>query len=1182
MGIAQALTNDIERSVKMKRVPILTALALSLRDMVEQSFLVTDPRTEDDVRNVVSLKRISTIEQRSCDPGVGVDDRQFSSLTGILLFDGLPDENGVIQPIDSMTNMAGRGDDLDVRFTATGTTDQKEEKIKRYGVKRPGDVTWRVRTPVMMAGVTSVIDYMAFRCTRMKYLHSISLKWSDRRWDGRQVPLDRDNYRPAGEKTDMIIIPAMWMDPTMTTVDPNIWQPYQPIIAANYNEYVARQKDELKYDGLAFVTTYQDYMVILKDGVSPIDAIGRVYRGLDTQLNRSLRIAFDKNIKSVGSDVDTYEVTCFDPHTQGTDDTQAHFNTQELNGVWRLTSSFECTDGATDADKLQNDGWFFSPLATYSLSSDIPSFLPPFAYDSNGNPVYGSKSLSLSGFAVRRMVLKDGTYALKFWVKGLTGSQRVEVVRNTRQKPKGQWMTGNRVTNVEHFREAYETVAASQIRSNGGWTEVWINFSLVDHYQVSEPYPQHELYIVIQADDGSLFDQFNLLEIAAPHKVSILNTINRSDISDITIPELKHVDLEKAFNNTPTPSQIQIESPASAFRFDGKNIACELVSQTAYNAHETGTTINSWFRVNSEDEAGNRVLYRLGGFTLFQKNGVHIPGYSCSLNNKKNLIFTLNNSQVFSSSSILNHFLHPAVCNSCTLPRIDWSNPTQYENYQQAYHLTGLQPSESYKIENTGSGPIALRVTTDITHRLYDDIGYGKQIIVARTGSLTVDPYDFAGDFLWLNGGTCQTPNGQTYSVLPGQMVLFSRYMQFHENAAYAPVVPHQDLSPGSGSGFYFSPAPMNGFLDPDSATIDMLKRYPLFLTGILQFDRWFNFDVSMAGSTAVISINGVMVGKNTSITFPGGENGDRLIIGTANSDATGMGAPISVYSFKIFQRQNTQADCIALVGGEATNFNLAQYQIFGELLDFDGDGVLDFWQEDMTDLGLWTIWTPGSYPIRSPAIAQGWVRADGPDPTAIRVDYDRNRNLIADWYDDQYLQELIDAQTIGFQDGLIFWDFATPEQDGVHGYKDRYWDPVCRKYVNRTLSYYDWLSGVITNEVNSVIAITDDIPNTVTAGSPIPDPSPFPPPKPPNSPYASFGSQDGQLLMTGVKGWFGYSGLLGYRDSIDKVRLNGVIFNYLQIELHFRAPRAELEALLAPYAKSIDQLFTNDIIGGR
>ena len=90
MGISKALTNDLERAVKMGRVPILSAIALSLRDIVEQRWIITDPRNEDDARNIVSLKRISKIEQRSCKPGVGVDDRQFSELTGVLLFNGIP------------------------------------------------------------------------------------------------------------------------------------------------------------------------------------------------------------------------------------------------------------------------------------------------------------------------------------------------------------------------------------------------------------------------------------------------------------------------------------------------------------------------------------------------------------------------------------------------------------------------------------------------------------------------------------------------------------------------------------------------------------------------------------------------------------------------------------------------------------------------------------------------------------------------------------------------------------------------------------------------------------------------------------------------------------------------------------------------------------------------------------
>ena len=69
---------------------------------------------------------------------------------------------------------------------------------------------------------------------------------------------------------------------------------------------------------------------------------------------------------------------------------------------------------------------------------------------------------------------------------------------------------------------------------------------------------------------------------------------------------------------------------------------------------------------------------------------------------------------------------------------------------------------------------------------------------------------------------------------------------------------------------------------------------------------------------------------------------------------------------------------------------------------------------------------------------------------------------------------------------------------------------------------------------------------------------------------------------MTGVKGWFGFNGLIGYRDSLEKVFNEGVVFNYLQIELHFRAPRTELEALLKPYAHSIDDIFEDAYEGNR
>jgi hypothetical protein len=996
----------------------------------------------------------------------------------------------------------------------------------------------------------------------------------------------------------MVIIPAMWMDETMTQVDPNLWGPYQALVTANREEYEARQQDEMSLDAQAFVDTYKQYRTILTDADRPVQDVGRVFRGLDTQLNRSLRVPFDRNIKSAGDNIDTYEIFNFDPKTQGADQTQLVFNTQTISGGWRLTSSFECTVGAAAIDKIHNDGWYGDGVL--SLSSDIPANLPAFAFEPDGTPVYGQKSLSIvaagddTGFAARRLLLRDGKYALSFWVKTTNSNvggpfTKVAVIRNTRQEPKGQWMVGSpptvpgdRVTSVEHFRNAYETVAEASIREIAGWKQYWINFELVDHYKVSEEeYPPHEVYIVVESDNV-LVDHFNLLTIASENKLSILNTINRSTMDYTLRPELRHVDLEKAFSaDTPVGTT---ERSASAFRFDGRYIACELDSKPGYNIHSTGTTINSWFKINSDDEATNQVLMRRSGFTLFQKTGVNVPGYSCTVDLEKKLIFTVGNQRAFDSSSCLNHFLHPAVSGANTLPKIDWSDPNQYENYHQAYNLTGQQPTESYSLNVSPGNTIGLKVTTDLDDRKYNNIGYGKSILVRRLISSPVDPaddpYPFGSDGLYLYGGQYQTTEGVVETALPGEAVDFNQYMNWHQNEAYSQVVPARDLAPGdSRSGFIFSPPPLNTYLDPGLLTSAMLRRYPLLLAGVLQFDRWFNFDFSYGPQGVKVSINGSLVYSAGSLTLPVSENGDRLIIGTANSDAINQSSPISVYSFKIFQRQNNQDDCINIVSGESTNFNDAQYQIFRNYLDFDYDKVLDFWQEDMSDLGLKTVWPSVFYsPHRDPDKAHGQVIASGPDPIMVRVDYDKNRTLIADWYDELYLQSLVDAETIGFQDALIFQDFANRDQDAVHGYSDRYWDPTCRKYVSRSLSYYDWLISTVTSEVNSIVAITDEIPTAFMAGSPQPDPSPIHSPWPPAPPYASFGEKDDQLLMTGVKGWFGYSGLLGYRDSLDLVRQEGIIFNYLQVEFHFRAQRTVLEALLEPYAKDIGQLFRNEI----
>jgi hypothetical protein len=309
-------------------------------------------------------------------------------------------------------------------------------------------------------------------------------------------------------------------------------------------------------------------------------------------------------------------------------------------------------------------------------------------------------------------------------------------------------------------------------------------------------------------------------------------------------------------------------------------------------------------------------------------------------------------------------------------------------------------------------------------------------------------------------------------------------------------------------------------------------------------------------------------------LTFPEGNNSDRLLIGNNAPESINGGSPISVYSFKIFQRKNSVEDRISIVNGESTNFNDIQYNMYAENLDVDNDRQLDFWQDDATDLGLW-VTSPEVNPT-DPKVQYGKIKISTLDPLSFRTDYDHDRTTITDWFDGSYLQELIDIQVSGFGDGLLLWDFAHQDQETVHGYSDRVWEPNCRNYVDRKLSYYDWLMGVLNEEWNSITSIHDPIPGQ-SDGTILPDPSPAHSPMPEGSPAASFGATDDQLVLTGAKGWFGFNALLGYRDSLELLRKEGLIFNYLQVEFRFQAPREELERLLKDYAKSYEQIFNDD-----
>jgi hypothetical protein len=179
---------------------------------------------------------------------------------------------------------------------------------------------------------------------------------------------------------------------------------------------------------------------------------------------------------------------------------------------------------------------------------------------------------------------------------------------------------------------------------------------------------------------------------------------------------------------------------------------------------------------------------------------------------------------------------------------------------------------------------------------------------------------------------------------------------------------------------------------------------------------------------------------------------------------------------------------------------------------------------------------------------------------------------MVDDDFDEAYLKELIDVQTLGFSDGLLFWDFVTDRNDVYHSVTQRVYDPDCQAYRNVTLDYRDWLNGHITEEFNSVKSITDPVPTLTDLGVTSPDPA--------NPP--SYGDNDDELLMTGVKGWFGFDELMGYRDSLSKLDQEGMIFNYLQVEFRFRADRAVLERVLEDFADSYGQIFSNDYVGHR
>lgn len=56
----------------------------------------------------------------------------------------------------------------------------------------------------------------------------------------------------------------------------------------------------------------------------------------------------------------------------------------------------------------------------------------------------------------------------------------------------------------------------------------------------------------------------------------------------------------------------------------------------------------------------------------------------------------------------------------------------------------------------------------------------------------------------------------------------------------------------------------------------------------------------------------------------------------------------------------------------------------------------------------------------------------------------------------------------------------------------------------------------------------------------------------------------------------------MGYRDSLEKLQNEGMIFNYLQVEVRFRADRATLEAHLRDFAQDYDDIYFDNYEGNK
>jgi len=1221
LPLSSALTNDVELGEKLHRVPIFASLGLSLRAFAEDRFLVTDTREVDERRGVLPLASVVRAEQFMSKADVGMDSRQFVDMGGLVLFKGKDNEAGQIVPYGNVTVAGGIRDSDHTLWTATGDEEEKRAKLIRYTGKNPDEVTWRSRTPILMAGQTSVIDYLALRVTQLQFLHSIAIKWSDRRWDSRQVPVTGDLFRPENERSDLIILAPVWMDEGMNVLDPNIWGPYEDIVRANYSEYLARTDTDYRKELETFTETFKEYMQILAINfdTNPFDVttrtLGRLERKQSISINRTLHLPFSRNIDTRD---DSYQSLVFDPD-EAIDVTQDIFNVKQADGAWRYTSSFE-------AKSLILDGWIGDGTATQV--ADVPADLPPFV-----ETVQGTKSLELqgTGFVARRMILPDGDFILRFRHKSVAGIGRVEIVRNTRLKTKAALMDvpTSRVLSLKHFRESYETVASSTLEplNQGEWEEFFISFKLKDHYFVQdEGYPAHEVYIVISGVDDATtvrFDHLELLVDRSPFEMEVVNTATRSRFPFLLKEDERQLDLEFAFGrDTPFPTNTGWERAVNKYRFDGANTCAVVKHRPSYNLKPTGTNLNFWFKVNSEDEARFNVLQNRGAFVLCQKVGAYLPSYSVTVNDRKELTvstFEGNSARSVTSKEFRNLNLHTIT----------------YERYWFVFQTAGKQPrhyfespsetatleisSQDFYLTLGGSVEMDDTIVVPPQHPLLPSARTVTEVTAwkyyewhARRAYGSLVPVDDLKKFESFGAYMGEAASGTVFLSIPinPELVDLPGYFGNYDPSPNEYSPNEVGISPDDPNPIPF-PWPINiedygpEFSWPTSpafgAPPEFVEWYkgtdvevmqtplPAFVEGALQFDRWLNLDVNASSSGVDIRVQSEFMASGSGGEFNttlDRENVDDLHIGTSNPDDTNTCAPISVFSFKITQRKLPEAAIKKQFWAETINFNEVLYLTYADFIDFDGEGTLDFWQADLTDYGLATQWVDQPADVGEPVMDRedifpddpskvfGEVVVTTPDPIILSARADQDYTVLDDFFDDPYLEELVNIQRLGFRDGLLFWDFLTDDNNDFHSISVGVWNEECARRETRILSYREWLLELVGTEFNTVRAVTDTIPTLEESGA---LPSPQPPAQPTASPWPTWGDDADELVMTGVKGWFGFRDLLGYRDSLEKVLREGIIGNYFQIEFRFRADRSSLEALLADHAQSYNQLFLHD-----